>query len=177
MKNKNVASFIGKSHSDETIKKMRETHKKNKHQQGEKNSHYGTMWINHPIEKLFKSIRKEDFPEFEKNGWLKGRSFTSERDLEKRRKKEELKLKKLNDELLKEQKVEKEKQEKILQKQLENENKIIELRRLYEIYKVEGFDGVLATGYIYTKQNLVNQMMHNLPEFVSQNGKRRKNIV
>jgi len=54
------------------------------------------------------------------------------------------------------------------------ENKHKELRPLYEIYKVEGFDGIINIGYKYSKQNLVTQFAKYLPEFVPQNGKPRK---
>ena len=53
------------------------------------------------------------------------------------------------------------------------ENKRSELRILYDIYKVEGFDGVKKTGYKYSKPNLVTAFAKYLPEFIPQNGKKR----
>ena len=53
------------------------------------------------------------------------------------------------------------------------ENKRSELRILYDIYKVEGFDGVKKTGYKYSKPNLVAAFAKYLPEFIPQNGKKR----
>lgn len=59
-------TFSNKSHSEESILKMKESHKE-KHK-GEKNSQFGTIWITNWIEN--KKIRKEDIiPE----NWKKGR--------------------------------------------------------------------------------------------------------
>ena len=60
-----VPIWTGMTHSEETKKKMRETHKKNKHQAGVKNSRYGTCWITNGIED--KSIDKEDAESYIKN--------------------------------------------------------------------------------------------------------------
>lgn len=61
-------SFLGKSHSDETKKKMSNS-QKGKHV-GEKNSQFGTMWINNGEQS--KKIKKYDIiPE----GWNKGRKI------------------------------------------------------------------------------------------------------
>lgn len=68
-------TFKDKNHSEESIEKMKETHKKNEHQKGFKNSQYGTMWIYNLEEKLSKKIKKEEFPNYEKDGWLKGRKI------------------------------------------------------------------------------------------------------
>lgn len=62
-------SFLNKNHTSETIAKMKDTHARNKHQQGEKNSQFGTMWIHSLEEKKSKKIKKTDpIPE----GWIKG---------------------------------------------------------------------------------------------------------
>jgi len=58
-------------HSIETIEKL----KGHIRQQGEKNSQYGTMWIYSLEEKLSKKIKKEELPEYENLGWLKGRKM------------------------------------------------------------------------------------------------------
>jgi hypothetical protein len=58
--------WIGKSHTTETIERMKESHK-DKHN-GEKNSQYGTIWITNEVES--KKIKKdEEIPE----GWRRGR--------------------------------------------------------------------------------------------------------
>lgn len=65
-------SFLGKKHSDDSKEKMRQTHKANKHQQGENNAHFGKIWIYN--EKTFESIRipkNQAIP----NGWIKGRKI------------------------------------------------------------------------------------------------------
>ena len=62
-----------KNHTRETLKKMRETHQENKHQQGEKNSQYGTCWIRN--EKENKKIKKSELDSFIKKGWIKGRKI------------------------------------------------------------------------------------------------------
>lgn len=66
-----VPIWCGKKHKPETIKRMKETHKKNCHQKGEKNSSYGTCWITK--DKDNKKIKKELLNEYLSNGWIKGR--------------------------------------------------------------------------------------------------------
>lgn len=63
--------WINRHHKDETKQKMHETFKQINHQQGEKNSQYGTCWI-HNEEKAIK-IKKEQLEEYISNGWIKGR--------------------------------------------------------------------------------------------------------
>lgn len=68
----NIKSFLGKTHTPETINKMKESHARNKHQHGEKNSQFGMMWIHSLDEKVSKRIKKTDpIPE----GWFKGRKM------------------------------------------------------------------------------------------------------
>ncbi len=71
----NDGHFKGKNHTNESIKQMKETHKKNKHAQGEKNSQFGSMWIYSLTEQVSKKIQKEEFQTYEKDGWLKGRKM------------------------------------------------------------------------------------------------------
>ena len=63
--------FYGKNHSDETIEKM----KGHTSQKGEKNSQFGTLWIHNIELKKSKKIKKEEFPTWEQEGWLKGRKM------------------------------------------------------------------------------------------------------
>lgn len=64
------ANSLGKKHTDKT--KTLIGLKNSKHQTGEGNSQYGTMWIHHPLEFSNKKINKTDqIPE----GWIKGRKF------------------------------------------------------------------------------------------------------
>lgn len=64
-------TFTGKQHSDETKKQI----SKNKLGTGvgEKNSQFGTCWITKNGEN--KKINKEDFNQYIKNGWVKGRKM------------------------------------------------------------------------------------------------------
>jgi hypothetical protein len=64
-------SFTGKKHKTETINKMHDTHVINKHQQGEKNSQHGTMWINNNIANT-KWGKHEPLP----YGWQHGRNMS-----------------------------------------------------------------------------------------------------
>jgi len=66
-------TFEGKVHSEETKKKIGEAN--SKHQQGTGNSQFGTMWIHNLEEKLSKKIKKDELPEYESIGWLKGRKM------------------------------------------------------------------------------------------------------
>ena len=62
--------FYGKSHSDETKKKIGEA--SSLHQKGEGNSQFGTRWIYSPELKISKKIKKDEvLPE----GWLEGRKL------------------------------------------------------------------------------------------------------
>lgn len=63
--------WTGRKHSQEAIQKMKQTHFKNNHQQGERNSNYGNCWII----KNNKSIRipKDDLQKYLNDGWQKGR--------------------------------------------------------------------------------------------------------
>ena len=63
----------GKTHSDETILKMKETHKKNGHQQGEKNSNYGNCWITKDGQS--KPVKKDDLNIWLDQGWKIGRKM------------------------------------------------------------------------------------------------------
>jgi group I intron endonuclease len=65
--------FKNKKHTEETKKKISEAN--SKHQKGKGNSQFGTIWIYNLEEKLSKKIKKEELPNFEKMGWLKGRKM------------------------------------------------------------------------------------------------------
>lgn len=66
----------GRKHKQSTIEKQKETFKKTKHQQGEKNSQYGTCWINK--DGINKKVKKEEIEKYIISGWSKGRIITSE---------------------------------------------------------------------------------------------------
>lgn len=66
-------TFLGKSHSDETKKRIGEAN--SKHQSGKGNSQYGTMWIHNLELKESKRINKDEFSDWEAKGWLKGRKM------------------------------------------------------------------------------------------------------
>ena len=62
-------TFEGMKHSEET--KISISLKQKENQKGEKNSQFGSIWIyKEGTEKKIKNIQ---FPEFESNGWNKGR--------------------------------------------------------------------------------------------------------
>jgi len=65
-----------KKHTKETLKRMRETHNKNGHMQGEKNSQFGTCWIYNENLKENKKIKKNELNIYSKKGWKKGRKMT-----------------------------------------------------------------------------------------------------
>ena len=68
-------TFLGKTHSEETKRKMSEKHKLNKHQKGEKNSQFGKCWIYNLELKENKSIKKEELNDWIDKGWTKGRKY------------------------------------------------------------------------------------------------------
>lgn len=60
------------ANSEEAKQKRKETMKQSGHQQGEKNSQFGSRWIHNPVTLENKKIRKDDIiPE----GWNKGRKI------------------------------------------------------------------------------------------------------
>ena len=63
--------WCGKKHKPETIEKFKRTYKEIGHQQGEKNSQYGTCWITK--DGINKKIKKEELEIFEQQGWKRGR--------------------------------------------------------------------------------------------------------
>ena len=63
--------WVGKKHKPETIEKFKRTYKEIGHQQGEKNSQYGTCWITKNGEN--KKIKKEELEIYVQHGWTKGR--------------------------------------------------------------------------------------------------------
>ena len=63
----------GTRHTEETKNKMKKIFKEIQHQQGEKNSQYGTCWIYNNIEN--KKIKKEELNDYIKLGWIKGRNM------------------------------------------------------------------------------------------------------
>lgn len=68
----NGCYWSGKQHKPESIEKAKQTFKEIGHQQGNKNSQFGTMWISSLTEQKSKKIKKTDnIPE----GWIKGRKF------------------------------------------------------------------------------------------------------
>lgn len=66
-----VLFWKNRKHSQETKNKISDTFRKNKHQQGEKNSQYGTCWI--MKDDISKKIKKCDLDTYISKGWIKGR--------------------------------------------------------------------------------------------------------
>lgn len=64
-------TFTGKHHTDETKRKIGQ--KNSIHQQGEKNSQYGTCWIYNEKENI--KISKKDIDIYLQQGWIKGRKL------------------------------------------------------------------------------------------------------
>ena len=63
--------FCSQLNTDSAIQKRKETYKKIGHQQGSKNSSYGTCWITNGIEN--KKIKKEELDKWTSLGYNKGR--------------------------------------------------------------------------------------------------------
>ncbi len=135
-------------------------------QTGHKNSQFGTFWISNGIEE---KKSKGEIPDGWKRSRLSNYFINYDRIIEERKIKENIKF-------LKNQEKENIKFLKNQEKENNRLRKLNDLKILHEIYQIEGFEGVLKTGYKYTKQNLVNQLA-KLPEFIPQNGKRRKKLT
>ena len=66
--------MLNKYRSDEkAISKRKNTYKLINHQQGEKNSQYGTCWIHNDKEN--KKIKKDELENYINDGWIKGRKM------------------------------------------------------------------------------------------------------
>ncbi len=61
-----------RSATPEAIEKRKETYVSIQHQQGSKNSQYGTIWVSH-LEHGAKKIKNEDLQEYLSLGYIKGR--------------------------------------------------------------------------------------------------------
>ena len=66
-----TAIWSGRKHSDKTKDKMKQTYKIINHQQGEKNSQYGTCWV--MKDGISKKIKKDELETYISLGWIKGR--------------------------------------------------------------------------------------------------------
>lgn len=69
--NKGRTPWLGKTHSEETRLKMRETHLLRQTAVGENNSQYGTVWVTDGNAAV--KIKKEKLSEYLKNGYSRGR--------------------------------------------------------------------------------------------------------
>ena len=70
-----VPNWTGKHHSEETKNKIKLTKSINHGQLGEKNSQFGKVWIYNEVEKISKSIKKDQLDDYIKLGWKKGRKM------------------------------------------------------------------------------------------------------
>jgi len=68
-------TWTDRKHTDLTKSRMKETHKNNKHAQGEKNSQYGTCWIYSLEHKKSSKIKLVDLDIWLNLGWVKGRKL------------------------------------------------------------------------------------------------------
>ena len=68
-----VYVWKGRQHEKEYFEKIKKTFKEIKHQQGEKNSRYGTVWVTK--NGVNKSINKNELEFYINDGWVKGRKL------------------------------------------------------------------------------------------------------
>lgn len=66
-----VPVWSGRKHNAQDIEKMKKTLKQINHQQGDKNSQYGTCWITNG--EVNKKVKKEELDFYVSDGWHKGR--------------------------------------------------------------------------------------------------------
>lgn len=78
-KDENMNIIVNQLNSESAIKKKRDTFKLIKHQQGSKNSQYGTCWIYKFKDTSYinKKIDKSELIKYLKEGWVKGRKINS----------------------------------------------------------------------------------------------------
>ena len=72
-----VGSFTGRRHKPEYFKKVKETHRRNGHQQKEKNSFWGCLWLkNDKLKCTTRAKRDSDLhKKLMAEGWVEGRSM------------------------------------------------------------------------------------------------------
>lgn len=70
---KNLCSFEGKQHTDETKRKIGEANSTK--QSGSGNSQYGTCWIHSLVEQRSIRIKRDELDEYLAAGWTKGRKI------------------------------------------------------------------------------------------------------
>ena len=73
-----VFIWCGRNHTEETKIKQKETFKKIGHQKGEKNSHYGTHWMNKDGVEV--PVKNEDVEKYIKDGYAFGRIKKDKKD-------------------------------------------------------------------------------------------------
>lgn len=151
--------WIGRKHSEETKRKMKEIHAKLHLQSGERNSQFGTKCMYN--EKLKKTIhvKPSDVQKYLDEGWKLGAVYNWESHFNKPKEK-----------IRKEQK-RKEKESKLEQRMAQVKQKYTEM---YKVYCESGFDGVKEKfGYKFSQVNFVNQCKKYVDEYKPQNGKKR----
>ena len=165
--------WIGKKHSEETLKKMKEYKDKNHPQLGEKNSQFGTRCVyNEELRKTI-HIKASDVESYLNNGWKLGAVYNWDSFF----KKKELKVVNENKRNIREENKlifrikNKEKHDKF-EEQL-RKNKIL-YTEMYKEYCINGFDGVKEKyNYKYSISNFVQQCKRYVEEYIPQNGKKR----
>ena len=66
-----ILFWKNRKHTQETKNKISDTFRKNKYQQGERNSQFGTCWVMKVD--VSKKIKKDDLDTYINDGWIKGR--------------------------------------------------------------------------------------------------------
>ena len=74
-----VSFWLNRKHTNETKMKIKTTMNLHNHQQGEKNSQYGTCWINNGLETI--KIHKSKLEEYLNNGYTLGRFIKNKENL------------------------------------------------------------------------------------------------
>lgn len=69
------AEYSQRALTEEALSKRRETYKRIRHQQGEKNSQFGTCWIYNEMQQVSMKIKKGEVGRYLDEGWLPGRKF------------------------------------------------------------------------------------------------------
>jgi hypothetical protein len=168
----NESWWVGKKHKEETKEKIGEFNAIN--QKGERNSQFGTKWIyNLELEENRKIDKDENIPE----GWNEGRiqdfkkykekiEFLEKLELERNEKILQNSFSKIQEIKDKRDRREKEEVKRIERIKFYNEN--------FHIYKEKGYkEFCKITGYNKSHANLVQQFAKYVKEFISQNGKIR----
>lgn len=129
-----INPFLGKEHTEETKRKIGEAN--SIHQQGEKNSQFGKVWIHNMFLRESKPVDLDEVDWFIANGWIKGRFLNFDRPEE----------------------IEKEMSIRIEKKKEKNKEIIESYKEIFDLYKKIGSYRLVAEHFNISHVSVFNRI-------------------